>query len=110
MTTENDRCTSCGRTREWHRENTPRHAFTTDNGPLRAPVDRTPDIVNGRGIRPTSTPFDPVLRMALIDAGIITTDQLDAAEKKIRYLTGGLADGTRQVRSVDFESGHPQGQ
>lgn len=32
-------------------------------------------------------PFDPVLRMALIDAGVITVEQLQEAEKKIAVFT-----------------------
>jgi hypothetical protein len=105
MVNEDDTCASCGRTYGWHQANTPRHPFTTGEGPLRAPSERTPDIVSGRGIHRTATPFDPVLRMALIDGGILTPEMLEAAEKKIRFLTGGLSDGSGQVRSVDFQSG-----
>lgn len=102
MTTGNDDCCSmCGNSRLWHNEHNPRHPFMTDEGPLRPPESTS-------GVRPTSMPMDPVLRMALIDAGVITTDQLDAAEKKIRFLTGGLSNGG-QVREADFQSGSEKG-
>lgn len=48
------------------------------------PPERTPQA---SPMRSAPTPLDPVLRMALIDAGIITVEQLDAAEKKIRAFT-----------------------
>lgn len=37
-------------------------------------------------IRVQQTPFDPALRLALIDAGIITQDQLTAAMEKLSAL------------------------
>jgi hypothetical protein len=36
---------------------------------------------------PVPGPFDPVLRMALIDKGIITPDDLRTAEEKIHATT-----------------------
>lgn len=36
-----------------------------------------------------SLPFDPVLRLALIDKGVITPEDLTTAEKKIVTLGGG---------------------
>ena len=79
------------------------HKFT----PLGVPIDtRQFDRKRGRTPRPSDdtsrripsahgaaqTPqsagmFDPVLRMALIDAGIITVEQLQEAEKKISVFT-----------------------
>lgn len=38
--------------------------------------------------RPATLPFDPVLRLALIDKGVITPEELTAAEKKIITLGG----------------------
>jgi hypothetical protein len=46
------------------------------------------------GMRPVTSPFDPVLRMALIDAGIITVEQLDEAAKKIAVFTDQVTGGT----------------
>lgn len=36
------------------------------------------------------TPFDPVLRQALVDKGILTPDDLTEAEKKISIISSGL--------------------
>jgi hypothetical protein len=41
-----------------------------------------------------SLPFDPVLRQALIDAGVITPRDLTVAEEKIRSVTAGILGGS----------------
>lgn len=38
-------------------------------------------------------PFDPVLRQALVDKGILTPDDLKNAEAKIRMITGEMLGG-----------------
>ena len=97
----NDVCAVCGQTRGWHTDNRPRHQFKSVNDGL---MDSAP-TPTGRGIKHVTMPFDPVLRMALIDKGIITTDDLDAADAKIRHLTQGLDGGSHggQIRSADIE-------
>jgi hypothetical protein len=70
-------CTTCGQTKTWHEENQPRHAF---NGPLGVAPQRPKTTV-------APWPFDPVLRQALITKGIITPDDLTAAEDQIRAVT-----------------------
>jgi hypothetical protein len=89
-------CTTCGNTAEWHRINNPRHRFSAVNDGLNtfAPEDSTPDS----RVVPMTMPFDPVLRMALIDKGVITVADLDAADAKIKHLTGGLTDGRTETR------------
>lgn len=87
-----DVCVMCNNTRLWHKNNSVRHPFSMVNGELHPPPPG-PKIVEGPGIVKMSTPFDPVLRMVLINKGIITTDDLDAAEKIIKHLTDGVNGG-----------------
>ena len=46
-------------------------------------------------------PFDPVLRMALIDAGVITIEQLKAAEDKISVFTQQVTQTNLVYRGGD---------
>lgn len=46
----------------------------------------------------TQTPFDPVLRQALLDAGVLTIEQLDEARKKIELLTNTVTGGRGNAR------------
>jgi hypothetical protein len=101
MTDTEELCTVCNVT---EREHNARHAFT----PPGTRVDtsqfarrRRKGATEGdttRGNVPTpysvsQTPFDPVLRQALIDAGVITVEQLDEARRKIEVLTNYVARG-----------------
>lgn len=72
-------CTTCGQTLGWHKANNPRHEF---NGPLK--VEKPKTVV---GAAP-QWPFDPVLRQALVDKGILTVQDLADAEAKIRAVSG----------------------
>lgn len=38
-------------------------------------------------------PFDPVLRQALIDKGVLTFEDLVEADRKIRMVSGMVSDG-----------------
>lgn len=91
MMDDDPQCRMCGQTRSWHQENGPRHQFTLPDGstPLKAP-DEVPEM------KRVDLPFDPVLRMALINAGVITTDQLRQAEKDFNAINGGSYGGNRQ--------------
>ena len=84
-------CSTCGNTWGWHEENDPRHPFSTVNGPDALSIKDDNDH-DGRVV-PMTMPFDPALRMALMDAGVITTAMLDAADAKIKHLTKGVSDG-----------------
>lgn len=60
----------------------------------------TGDNGNGaqRGSQVAPWPFDPVLRQALIDRGVLTTQDLRDAEDKIRAVTStyeGTTEGSR---------------
>jgi hypothetical protein len=39
-------------------------------------------------LKQSSMPFDPVLRQALVDKGVLTVEDLRAAEEKIRAISG----------------------
>ena len=41
----------------------------------------------------TQAPFDPVLRQALIDKGILSPEDLEAARKKVEMITGQITRG-----------------
>lgn len=98
MTMESDRCSVCGNTRQWHKNNSPRHAFIEPGGNpeikvMGEPEPSTEDSPQ-RGIRPMRTPFDPILRQALIDKGVLTIQDLEEAERKVRFLSQDLGGTT----------------
>jgi len=102
MTTSPDpKCTTCGIRQSNHPVGV-RHAF--NDGSMTASEtfgQRRPD--GSRGPAPTSGPqvqvveqpwpFDPVLRQALIDKGVITPDDLVNAERTIRAVTAQFMSG-----------------
>jgi hypothetical protein len=101
--TEQDQgdCGTCGQSWQWHMDERPRHDYTPPGGagginvtPPRTDPPPTARVISG--------PFDPVLRQALIDAGIITPEMLRAAEQKIMVVTNqfreAMDDGEQQRR------------
>ena len=76
-------CQTCGKL---HHDGTEHHPFNdgslTGIGALVMPEDMKVEL--------SPMPFDPVLRLALIDAGIITPDQLTAAKQKIHSINSSL--------------------
>lgn len=94
-------CTTCGNSHEWHQEYKPRHPFNDGSVPTSATFGRrTPDGGRRTGSGPQRgsegpqhvdpiavAPFDPVLRQALIDRGVVTPEDLSQAEDKIRAIT-----------------------
>jgi hypothetical protein len=99
-----DRCGTCSQTFQWHQDNQPRHPFNTGQ-------EGAKDFLNPRRDRDTRNrgnvaqrdaespphvvwPTDPVLRIALINAGVITPDHLRMAEDMLRSSMGlGGPDG-----------------
>ncbi len=67
-------CSVCQKPHPWPDGTMPRHPF---NG-IQAP--EAPSA--------PAHPFDPVLRQALIDKGVLTPDDLRQAEAKINVITG----------------------
>lgn len=105
-----DRCRTCQRTREWHDENKPMHPYNDGQagaqaflGPKRERRDRD-NTGNAkspqRGAQTAQWPFDPVLRQALMDLGVITPDDLRSAEDKIRAVTGQFNDAVKESRDA----------
>lgn len=45
-------------------------------------------------VSPMRFPFDPVLRMALVNKGVITPEDLTAAEAQIRAVTAEMLGGS----------------
>lgn len=108
MTSEDDKCRTCGNSRFWHETHQPMHPFNDGQAGAQAFLgakkrDRrdTPDQdakSPQRGAQTAEWPFDPVLRQALMDAGLITPDMLRAAEDKIRAVTGQFEQAVRESR------------
>jgi hypothetical protein len=61
-----------------------------------------PDVTPGVAAAISAWPFDPVLRQALMDAGIITPQMLRDAEEKIRAVTANL---TAPLSGVEVRDG-----
>jgi hypothetical protein len=98
---ELDKCSTCGQTRTWHRNNRPRHPFAP-YGTVGALVDSSSDResiqdISDDRIVHVRSPMDPVLRQALMDKGVLTIEDLEQAERKIALLSehvrGGDPDG-----------------
>lgn len=91
-----DRCTVCNQTRAWHDANKTQHIPAYEG---EVPVSLG-DSGKKDEKRSSATPavmrwpFDPVLRQALIDKGVLTVEDLAEAEAKIRVASmvmGGLS-------------------
>jgi hypothetical protein len=89
----NAKCTTCSNTWTWHQANETRHEFNDGTLPASKTFGKKlPDGSRTPGTTPPVVeearwPFDPVLRQALIDKGVITPDDLTRAEATIRAVT-----------------------
>jgi len=77
----------CGQDEDWHKENNTHHAFfekSQSGGPgqLNDKEKKKVEVTKGFG-------GDPALRMALIDAGVLSYEQLALAEEKLRAAREG---------------------
>ncbi len=91
-------CRTCDNSRAWHEMNKPMHPF--NNGEAGATAflgtrrDRDTQRRGSGSPRPAETPptvvwpTDPVLRVALVTAGVITTDDLRKAEDMLKASMG----------------------
>jgi hypothetical protein len=110
LPSDDDVCQTCTRTRRWHDENKPVHPFNDGQAGAKALLgqrrgtDTPRDRTGPQG--PPQYPLDPVLRQALVDAGVITPQQLRDAEEKIRVVTGlfnGQGESPVQSMNADRE-------
>lgn len=104
MTSDIDVCRTCRQTWLWHTENKPRHQFVNADQQASESFLSAAEKPN-HPVQNVQMPFDPVLRMALIEKGVLTPEDLSKAESIIKYVSGG-SDG----REGPPESGLPQGQ
>lgn len=122
MTTNNEEltcrtCRTCLNDKGWHEENKPLHPFNTGEAGATAFLGQRDqrgrkDPQRGsegvRGVPRTAMPMDPVLRQALVDAGVITPQQLREAEEKIQAITGLFNQGGPTMRGVGNGEGEVQ--
>lgn len=103
MTTTHDpdeKCHTCGNTWGWHQENKPVHPFNTGEAGATAFLGKRGDRTHQRDRNASQRgseepprvvwPSDPVLRIALMNAGVITADQLRVAEEGLRAAMGDV--------------------
>lgn len=91
MTTE-PICQTCHKTHPWPDGTVPRHKFNPGGSQfqeLAADKKPLPEV------KESQWPFDPVLRQALIDKGILTPEDLFNAEAKIRAVTAQFTRGVQ---------------
>lgn len=110
-------CRMCDRSYQWHQDNFVRHPYTPSgsHNELRDTTrDKKPSQTQSASVVHTSVPFDPVLRLVLIEKGIISPQDLSEAEKKLGVVMrlvddklGDTEDG-RQPSSVDSHKGSDQ--
>jgi hypothetical protein len=98
-------CQTCKQSYRWHLDNKPVHPFNTGAAGVRTLFQKRGDRDPQRGGKtpqdssqtpePTAWPFDPVLRQALIDKGVLTPDDLANAKAKIEAVTAQMMTGGR---------------
>lgn len=102
---EPDSCRTCGNSEEWHAWHKPLHPFNDGSAGAAAFLKGKPgkppgDNGNGaqRGSEAAQWPFDPVLRQALINKGVLTSEDLRNAEEQIRAVTAQFEATVRESR------------
>lgn len=108
-----ERCGTCGKTRQWHKDNKPVHPFNDGQAGAKAFLGSGRDrdhqragIGSQRGSETSPTvvwPTDPVLRVALINAGVITADDLRSAEEVLKVSMG--LEGSRYAEPPESARG-----
>lgn len=86
MTTENV-CKICDNDEEWHRENNPRHSFVgknSDGGMAQLGPRKEKEKTGAKGKVEIGLPSDPALRIALVNAGVLTLADIYVAEEQLR--------------------------
>jgi hypothetical protein len=95
-----DKCETCGNSWGWHQEEKPVHPFNNGDAGATAFLgkrgDRTHQRDRNEPQQPSQDPprvvwpTDPVLRIALINKGVLTADDLRAAEEGLRAAMGDV--------------------
>lgn len=118
MVNEDDVCGSCGQTFGWHQENNPVHPFNYGQAGatdfLKRKRDRTKDRTTPTSQDRSEGPLvglmahDPIVRIALINKGILTPADLVVAEAQLREAlaqakeySNGSEDQVRSVPTTD---------
>lgn len=96
-----DVCATCNRVHGGDYQ--PQHPFRSKGS---AVVLRPSEEAPSAEPRMSPFPFDPVLRQALVDKGVLTVDDLRDAEAKILVTTGHFQ---RAVREAIAEEVHDRG-
>ena len=101
-------CQVCSQTEGWHRQHNPMHSFVAEGEAPRlgVPPDPIPPPTTMRG--------DPILRLALLKAGVITEPDLATAEKWMRTaaeqgMTVSVEDGEYKILSIEDWIKHTMG-
>lgn len=106
-----DVCGLCGNTRQWHDENKPVHQFDGDAGELTAGSDlgaeQQASPPSTPQVRPAGAGVDPVLRAILISKGLVTPDELHAAEEEVRK--NGILIVRERVAMSNGDAGDSRG-
>lgn len=119
MMNPSEGCHTCGNSLEWHeqQEGIVRHPFNNGSLPHSATFGqrradgsrgRVPDAQRGSQV-PSPWPFDPVLRQALVDKGVLTVEDLQEAETKIRTITSTV-HGTVDHKPTVYRGGGSDGE
>lgn len=100
---DDDRCGTCGQTFAWHREHVPKHPFNYGQDGattfLKRRGDRDPQRTGSGAQRASEGPQivssgnDPVLRIALINRGVLTPADLVVAEEQLRQALAEIQEG-----------------
>jgi len=87
-------CRTCDRSFDWHKKNNPIHPFNDGQAGAISFLkkgrekDKAPEVQ----VRRAEWPFDPVLRQALINKGVLTPEDLRDAEEQIKAVTAQFAE------------------
>lgn len=98
MVEMDDICKTCGNTGAWHVANRPVHPFNNGEAGATAFLKRRTRESSDpqKDEQPPRMPMmtgDPVLRQALINKGVLTPEDLRAAEEMIRVVTAQVLGG-----------------
>jgi hypothetical protein len=86
MSSNEDKCTVCGQSEEWHLAHKPRHRYSPLGG-IDGPASLNKKQKETKVQQGMSA--DPALRLALVNAGVIGYAEILAAEEQLRSAARG---------------------